>query len=279
MTVTITTFPAQVTASEPFVLAGTATDEDDGNELLILVDDRFEVARPRVQSGQWEANLVFNQTGDRKVAVIASDQDKAEISIVVESGDIDIINRVTWGAQSPSNPLANLPNPRRITIHHTVFPTLSPTATQTTEVSRIQSIQSSEMSPPQSFSDIGYHYVIMPSGRIYEGRPNGKRGAHDVFNDGFGVALDGSFHLDGSRIADEQFNSAVALCTQLCKQIGITDPTTEVPTPISKVGEPSPKNLPTIVGHRDRINTLCPGMEDGSNIRLDEIRQQVKARL
>lgn len=116
----------------------------------------------------------------------------------------------------------------------------------------------------------------MPSGRIYEGRPNSKKGAHDVFNDGFGIALEGSFHLSGSNITDEQFNSAVVLCTILCKKIGISDPTTPVSTPIQKNGESSPKNLPRIIGHRQRINTLCPGLKQN---RLDELSKEVKKRL
>jgi hypothetical protein len=119
----------------------------------------------------------------------------------------------------------------------------------------------------------------MPSGRIYEGRPNSKRGAHDNINDGFGVAFDGSFHLAGSQITDAQFDSAVALCTQLCKKIGISDPTTLVATPIQRKGEPSPKNLPRIIGHRDRIDTDCPGMRNGSSVRLNDIRLEVKDRL
>ena len=110
---------------------------------------------------------------------------------------------------------------------------------------------------------------------VYEGRPNSKKGAHDMINDGFGIAMEGTFHLT-EKITDAQFNSAVALCTQLCKKIGITDPTTLVPTPITNQGQPSPKPLPSIIGHRDRVNALCPGV--GEN-RLNDIRQTVKGRL
>lgn len=279
MPVKITDSPQKAKTSQSFTLKGTATDVDDGDELLVLVDDRFEVARPRVQGGKWEVTLIFNQAGDRKIEVIASDQDRTEIKLRLESGDVSIISRRTWGARNSTNSLADLPNPKRITIHHTVFPTLSAAASQADEQTRMRALQSSHMDRPKPFSDIGYHYVIMPSGRIYEGRPNGKKGSHDILNDGFGIAMEGSFQLSGSRITDQQFNSAVALCTQLCKRMGISDPTTLVPTPIKRSGEPSPKNLPHIVGHRDRVNTDCPGVEKGTTVRLEEIRQAVKKAL
>lgn len=276
--ITITQFPASAKTSEPFTIKGTATNLDDGDELLIRVDKRFEVARPRVQDEKWEVTLIFNQAGDRLIEVIASDQDKAEITIKLVSGAVTIINRATWKAKSSTGSLANLPSPKRITIHHTVMPTLASSASQATEESRMRDIQSSHQNG-NKWSDIGYHFIIMPSGRIYEGRPNGKKGAHDQFNDGFGVAFDGSFEIAGSKITDAQFNSAVALCTQLCKKIGIKDPTTLVSTSIDRKGESSPKQLPRIIGHRDRINTTCPGMDKGSSVRLEEIRQAVRANL
>jgi hypothetical protein len=276
--ITITDFPANPKTSEPFTLKGTATELDEGEELIILVDGRFEVARPPVQAGKWEITLIFNRGGDRVIEVIASDQDRAEITLDFETGQLEVIPRSVWGAKPPKSTLNTLPNPKRITIHHTVTTILSSTASKSTEEARMRQIQEGEMQPPQSFSDIGYHYVIMPSGRIYEGRPNGKKGAHDLINDGFGVAFDGSFQLAGSKITDAQFDSAVALCTQLCKKIGITDTTTLVSTPTAFPGKPA-KNLPRIIGHRDRVETLCPGMKEGSNVRLEEIRQAVNARL
>lgn len=274
--ITITKSPQNPKTSEPFILKGTATDLEDGDELLILVDDQFEVARPRIQQGKWEVTLIFNRGGQRRVEVIASDQDKAEITLTFDTGAPEIISRSVWGAKPPKTSLAGLPNPKRITIHHTVLPTLSPSASPAVERQRMKDIQSGEMNPPQNFSDIGYHYVIMPSGRIYEGRPNSKKGAHDVLNDGFGVALEGSFHLDGSNITEQQFKSAVSLCVMLCKKIGITDPTVKVSTPIKRQGGPSTANLPRIVGHRDRIAVLCPGLKES---RLVQLRQEVKEQL
>jgi hypothetical protein len=286
MPVEITEFPKNPKTSDPFVLKGSAIDLEDGEELLILVDDRFEVARPRVQNEKWQTTLIFNQGGNRRITVIASDQDTAEITLTLNSSELEIISRSVWQAKPPKNSLADLPNPKRITIHHTVLPTLSPNASTASEQQRMQNIQSGEMQPPQNFADIGYHYVIMPSGRIYEGRPNSKKGAHDVVNDGFGVALEGSFHISGSLITQAQFDAAVAICTMLCRKIGIADPTTLVSTKIVTDVLKNPtrfvfgsKNLPRICGHRDRFPTECPGMPQGKSVRLEEIRQAVKMAL
>lgn len=268
----ITNIPAQIKTLESFVIEGEADGLEDGEELLIRIDRRFDVATPVVRGGKWQATLVLSQGGQRLLEVIASDQERIQININVTT-DTDIITRQVWGAPPTPSGLPNL-NPRRITLHHTVFPTLSANASQATEFQRMRDIRNSHVNG-NGWSDIGYHYVIMPSGRIYEGRYDRKRGAHDGINDGFGIAFDGSYHLPGSRITDAQFNSAVALCIRLCQRIGITDPTVLVSTPTAFPGRPN-RNLPRILGHRDRFNTACPGMSGGTSIRMAEIRQAVK---
>ena len=270
-----TNIPNSIKTGVAFLLEGEADDFDDGEELLILVDRQFVVARPLIQSGQWSAHLLLNQSGQRFVEVIASDQERIQTLLDVVPGDIQIIPRNVWRAQPPRASHPNL-NAKRITIHHTVFPTLSSNARPDREEARMREIQNSHFS--RGFSDIGYHFIVMSSGRIYEGRSDRKRGAHDTINDGFGISFDGSFQLIGSSITEEQFNSAVALCIQLCQRIGITDPTTLVSTPTAFPGNPR-KNLPQILGHRDRFLTACPGVAGGTTVRLDAIRQAVKQAL
>jgi hypothetical protein len=273
----ITHFPTILKTLEPFVIKGEADNLEDGEELLIRIDGRFNVANPIVEGGKWDAQIVLSQGGSRLLEVIASDQEQIQKTIKVTcDDDLTIITRQVWGASPTPGSLPNL-KAKRITIHHTVYPTLSPNASQATEFQRMRSIYDLHVNH-NKWSDIGYHYVIMPSGRVYEGRYDKKRGAHDKINDGFGVAFEGSYHLPGSMITEAQFQSAVKLCTRLCKRIGITDPTVCVSTRTAFAGNPYRK-LPLILGHRDRYAGTCPGMPNGTSVRLEEIRQVVKATL
>lgn len=270
----ITEIPDEINVLEAFTIKGEVDGLENGEELLIRIDRQFDVARPSVQDSRWSANLLLNQHGKRLLEVIVSDQEKLQINISVKGLELEIITRQVWGAPSTPSGLPNL-NPKRITIHHTEYSTLSSSASLYTEFSRMREIRRLHVMD-RRWSDIGYHYIIMPSGRVYEGRYSRKRGAHDLINDGFGVAFDGKFQLSGSRITDAAYDAAVALCTQLCQVIGITDPTILVPTRTADFGT---RSLPRIIGHRDRVNTTCPGMRNGTSVRLEEIRQAVREAL
>ena len=274
----ITHFPEKIETLKPFVVKGEADNLENGEQLLIRIDKQFDVAKPVVEGGKWDAEIVLSQGGTRLLEVIASDQERIQKEINVGGGNLElnIITRQVWGAPATPSSLPDL-NAKRITVHHTTNPTLSPNASQSTEFGRMRSIRNCHVNN-NGWSDIGYHYVIMPSGRIYEGRYDRKRGAHDMINDGFGVAFEGCYDPSGSVITDAQFKSAVALCTRLCKRMGISDPTTLVSTPTYFLGKPS-KNLPRILGHCDRGDTSCPGMKNGASVRLEDIRQAVKAAL
>jgi hypothetical protein len=275
-TIRITHLPTTIKTSEPFVIKGEVDNLANGEELLIRIDGQFDVAKPIVEGGKWDAQIVLSQGGRRLLEVIASDQEKLqkEIDIQESSPSLNIITRQVWGAPPTPSSLPNL-NAQRITIHHTTNPALSPSASQTSEFQRMRSIRDYQVNS-NGWADIGYHYVIMPSGRIYEGRYDRKRGAHDVINDGFGISFDGNY--SSSSITEAQFNSAVALCTQLCERMGINDPTVLVSTPTYFSGNPN-RNLPRILGHRDRGNTSCPGTPNGTTVRLEQIRQAVKRAL
>lgn len=267
-----TDIPQKIQAEEAFILGGQAEHYDDGDQLVLKADRQIELARPRVKDNKWQAALVFHQAGKRLIEVLGSEQDRAQIIVDVQPADLQVLPRNIWTSQPTPADLPDL-RPKRITLHHTAIQALSPNASQAEESQRMKRLWEIHVQG-NGWSDIGYHYVIMPSGRIYEGRAERKRGAHDSINDGIGIAFDGIYTQ--TQITPAQFQSAVALCTKLCQRYGINDPVTPVATPTYSYGT---RNLPRICGHRDRVQTECPGSEGGRTIRLEEIRQAVKRQL
>jgi len=271
-----TKIPSLIKAEESFSIEGEAQGFEDNEQLILKADKQFVLARPRVKNGKWQAALLFHRPGKRLVEVESSEQERAQIELDVKSTEsiFQVVARSEWTSQPTPESISNLVNPKRITFHHFFIPS-EPAASESAEKQRMRDVRNAEMSnPTQRFSDIGYHYVIMASGRVYEGRSERKRGAHDVINDGIGIAFDGDYTT--RTITDAQFKSAVALCTKLCQRMGITNPVTPVMTPTADFGTIP---LPRICGHRDRVATGCPGTEGGRTVRLAEIRQAVKEAL
>lgn len=262
-----------IQSGEGFVLQGEARGFENGQQLVVRADKQYVIARPIVQNQAWQAALFFNQGGRRLVEVIASDQerDEIELSIAEPKSTLQVFPYTIWTTTPTPDSIPDLINPQRITLHHTVIAALPANATQAEEIQRMRFILNIHLNS-SGYSDIGYHYIVMPSGRVYEGRSSFKKGAHDVINDGFGVAVDGDFQ-NPRRVTSQQLDAVVALCTLLCKRMGIKDPITRVSTLVEGSGV---RQLPRIVGHRDRVATGCPGTLYQS---LDEIRQAVKARL
>lgn len=275
--ITITPPTRPIRAKEVFELEGQANGLEDGQQLVVRADRQYVLARPTVQNQRWQATLFFHQGGDRVVEVIVSDQEKAQITLDIQEAQptLQVFPYTVWTNEATPDSIGDLVNPKRITLHHTVITALPANATQATEIQRMRRILDIHLNS-SGYSDIGYHYIIMTSGRVYEGRSSRKVGAHDEINDGYGVAVDAD--LQGSlNINPTQFDTIVALCTMLCKRMGITDPVTPVNTQVRTSGSQiEVKSLPRIIGHRDRSQTACPG-----NLyrRLDEIRQAVRRQL
>jgi hypothetical protein len=83
----------------------------------------------------------------------------------------DVVSVSAWGGQSARCGLASH-TPNRITIHHTE----TPNNTSVSPATRIRQIQNFHFS--RGWCDVGYHLLIGHDGRIYQGRPENKRGAH-----------------------------------------------------------------------------------------------------
>lgn len=66
----------------------------------------------------------------------------------------------------------------RITVHHSAIPAVGLTD-RSAIIRQLQGIQREHMHRRgEPFADIGYHYVIDPTGQIWEGRPLSLQGAH-----------------------------------------------------------------------------------------------------
>lgn len=270
---TITPPTQPIYAEAEFTLTGAAKNFADGEQLVVRADRQYVLARPIVQNQRWQAKLFFNQDGKRLIEVIASEQEQEQIELTVQAApsSLRLFARTIWTTTPTPEGLPDLSNPRRITLHHTVIAALSTGASQQQEIQRMRRVLDIHLNS-SGYSDIGYHYIVMPSGRVYEARSSRKRGAHDLVNDGIGVAVDGDFQ--GSlRIGEQQYESVVKICVMLCRRMGITDPITPVSTLTADFGTLS---LSRILGHRDRVLTACPGTVYQ---RLAEIRRDVKQEL
>ncbi len=263
--------PQQLKVEQTVTLRGPATDYADGAQLILRADQQFELARPVVQNQQWEANTGFRSPGNRLLEIIGSEQDRAQtiIEVVPNTAAFQILPRSSWTTTVTS---ASLPSlfPQRITIHHTALSSAPPaSASADQDEARMRVIWNSHVFG-NGWSDIGYHFIVMPSGRVFAARDERKRGAHDVINDGLGIAFDGIY--SSATINQRQFEAAVSLCTLLCKRYGIANTVSPVPTATADFGT---RNLPRILGHRDRVATECPGSAGGTTVRLNDIRVAV----
>lgn len=109
------------------------------------------------------------------------------------SAPAGVIPRSRWTNAAPREWLADpMGSIRRITVHHDAIDG-SPGPDSDSVVKRLNSIRQSHLG--RGWADIGYHYVIDPEGRVWEGRPLRLQGAHvaDQNQNNLGIVLMGNF--------------------------------------------------------------------------------------
>jgi len=124
-------------------------------------------------------------------------------------GGLVLVPRAAWGA-APLRPNHDpMGKVVRITVHHTA--TRPPAPGEASGRSAVRSIQKYHQSSAEQggrgWADIGYHFLIDPEGRIYEGRPVTVQGAHagGSANQGnIGIALIGDFSSSPPSFPQEQ---------------------------------------------------------------------------
>jgi hypothetical protein len=149
----------------------------------------------------------------------------------------DVIGRERWAAEpTPAAGFEELGDLRRMILHHTAV--RNPALEQgdlAAESAYMRGIE--QLHLDRGWSAVGYHFVIMPSGRVFEGRPLWALGAHvEGHNHGtIGIALAGNFEEASPTSAAVQ--SLQALAQRLT---------------------PGGSAL-TLLPHGDLMETACPG--------------------
>ncbi len=116
-----------------------------------------------------------------------------------------ILPRTAWGARRTRSNFDRMTPISRITVHHTA--TRLPGNSARVAADAIKSYQR-EHQEKEGWADIGYHFLIDPSGRIWEGRPISYQGAHagspqlNVGN--VGIALIGDFTVQQPSAAQKR---------------------------------------------------------------------------
>lgn len=144
-------------------------------------------------------------------------------------GSLHIVPRSEWGARPSKYPLSHASWVGGHTwIHYTAQ--AGPRRTLAAECAQLRDIQAFHQGPARGWSDVGYGFLVAPSGRVFEGRGWNRVGAHcPGHNDEPSI----SFMLGpGEEPSVEALASARAL--------------------IAKIGKP-------LKGHRDGFSTSCPG--------------------
>jgi hypothetical protein len=198
-----------------------------------------------------------------------------------KTGKPTIVSRTNWGCPDGQGSRAN-PRYRLVThlvVHHTTGS--NTLANGETWASRVRAIWSYH-AITRGWGDIGYNFLIAPTGTIYEGRAGGDDavGFHDTANYGsMGVSVIGTYSsVQPSNAAQ---SSLVSILAWKARQKGINPYGSGAYYGCSISSYCAPFNdgarVPTISGHRQVTpgRTACPG--DSFAALLPSIRDRVKA--
>jgi hypothetical protein len=158
-------------------------------------------------------------------------------------GRVAVEPRSSWRPMPPNGRnLDRMQRPRRVTIHHSaVYIRDTRPRAAATQIGKIQR----DHMLGREYGDIGYHFLIDPSGRIWEGRELRYQGAHASGNNNIGnigICLLGNFmrqHKDGQGPTNAQVQSMEQLVVQMMRHY--------------RFGGDA------LFCHSDFKNTACPG--------------------
>lgn len=163
-----------------------------------------------------------------------------DIGELTASGPLEILPRSLWKARQAEGPMDKMGRITRITVHHSGI--LSRDRSARAAVASIRAIQRHHQDV-NGWSDIGYHYLIDASGRVWEGREIAQQGAHaggPSRNRGnVGICLLGNFIDGGQRPNPAQVAALEGMISSIMTKhrLGLGD----------------------LLTHRELKVTTCPG--------------------
>jgi len=149
----------------------------------------------------------------------------------------DAIPRADWAGGNPVPRLMDRMQPiNKVTLHHDGMTAFTSTS-RSAGAYRVESIRKAHRG--RGWGDVGYHYLIDPAGRVWEGRPLSWQGAHvRAQNEGnLGICVMGNYEKQSPNSA--QLSSIERTVAQLMRQHRI--------------------RLSQIRTHREMAPTACPG--------------------
>lgn len=151
-------------------------------------------ARARLLAAQGDLAAVREDAratpGQRTRATLSAERatrllsDAAPVAASSPAGLLGVVPRTLWRARPPrTSDMTPVGGPwRRITVHHSAeIDDTSPSASMSDSAATLQRIQKVHMDrgdPSHGWADIGYHFLIDGSGRVFEGRSLDWQGAH-----------------------------------------------------------------------------------------------------
>jgi hypothetical protein len=155
----------------------------------------------------------------------------------------NIIPRRAWTSAQPAmayiNPMNGI---ERITIHHAGFVIASKNqadCARVIEAMRKDHTTSRKDANGRPWADIGYHYLIDPAGRIWEGRPIKFQGAHVSQNNEHNLGIQVMGNFDEQTPTPEQIRTLDAFVADRMRAYRV---------PVSRV-----------YTHQEIKSTACPG--------------------
>ncbi len=148
-----------------------------------------------------------------------------------------VIPRSAWAKGAPVPSLMNTMLPvQRITVHHDGMNTFT-SRSEGDAADRLERIRAAHRS--KNWGDIGYHYLIDPNGRVWEGRPLNWQGAHVASqNEGnLGICVMGNY--EDQSPSDTQLDAVERFVASQMRAYRV---------PVMRVHT-----------HRELASTQCPG--------------------